>query len=345
MKIIFTTITFIFISYFAFGQERINGNLYKFNNQYFDVVKHKYENVEGILVDDFKNTSKFATRFTGLSIDQVGFRGTLFKMLDNNGLLATNLETSAANPLINNEKDIPRRGQNYLLRCNTGVIHIKNLEKANGYMVYKYNQKAEEEFAVQIKHSEYVDKGNIQYHLPYLKYKTHTGSSIVFTSYIDRIPKTVILSTSNGAVSNFDFTCIGIIRDEANDMDVHGFIKHKKGSDKIDITYISDEFSIQKPYFSTCNIAESILIENVLYVVTYNDMQNGVNLFAVDLNTKSIKWESNVAKITNVPAQYFFNMIWLSEHQGNIILEGYESGGRYLQIFDKTTGALKWKSF
>lgn len=320
-------------------------HLYPFNQKVLNLKTLQYNKQEKELDYSFKTNSKYAVRYRGLAIDRIAYKGMLFEALEDNSLLFKNLETKAVTPLPNKEKGIPIQAHSLMLEANGGIICIKSLKANNGYMIYKYNEKGEELFGVQLTHSEFVQHGEFTYHLPYLGYTTHTSNTVVFSSYVNRIPKTVTFSTLDGSMAKFDFSSIGIIRDGDLDTDVHGFIQLDREKSSIKVTYISDNFSIEQPYFSDITHAETLILENTLVLAVYNGHQPDARLLGIDLSSKQLKWEANVATFGGKANSTYFNAIWLGEYDGKILLEGYESQGKYLQVFDKETGKRLWKSF
>jgi hypothetical protein len=345
LKNILLFILFAVISPNIHAQDKVYEDLYPFDSKYFNLKTLQYENSTEENAESFKSLSKYAIRYKSLVIDKIAYKGMLFQTLEDNGLLLKNLTTKAVTPLPNNEKDVPRQGLSYLLQVTEGIVHVKPLKAENGFMVYKYNETGIQKFGIQIKHSEFVQKGKLAYHLPYLGYKLHTANTIVFSSYVSRIPKTVTLSTLDGSISNFEFSSIGVIRDEANDMDIHGFVQLDKEKSLLNITYISDNFSIEHPSFANITHAETLVKDNTLVITVYNGRAPNAQLLAIDLKTQKIIWEADVPKFGGKESTSYFNAVWLGQYDNKLILEGYEPKGKYLQIFDIRTGSLVWKSF
>jgi len=336
------------ISFFAitiYAQDKSNEHLYPFKNNYFNLKTLQYHTSNDPLAHSFKTDSKYAVRYKGLAADKIAYKGSLFETTSDNGLLLKDIETQAATPLPNAEKGIPKQGQSFLLESTNGIIHIKSLEKDNGYKIYQYDEKGTQLFATQIKHSEFVQHGEFAYHLPYLEYTMHTANTIAFTSYVNRIPKTITLSTLDGSMSNFEFTSVGFIRDIAADMDIHGFIQLDKGKGSLQITYISDNFTVSRPYLTNMSHAESVIVGNTLVIATYNRRSPNAQLLAIDLESKKIVWDGEVSNFGGTASNSYYNVIWLGAYEDKIILEGYEQKGKYLQILDANTGKQLWKSF
>lgn len=339
---------FSFATNFLFAQnlaEENNQHLYPFDGKVFNLKTLQFTQLDAIPSNNFKSNSKYAVRYKGLAVDKLAYQGMLFEALGDNSLLLKNLDTKAVTPLPNKEKNLPVQGRSLLLEAINGVVYIKPLKADNGYMVYKYDQNGKELFGVQITHSEFVQHNELTYHLPYLGYLTHTSNNVVFASYVNRIPKTVVLNTLDGSLSPFDFSSAGIIRDATMDMDVHGFIQLDPINSTIKITYISDNFELTNACFKNATHIETLVLENTLFLTAYNGRSPEVHLIAIDLNTKSLKWETKVAPLGQNATSTYFNAVWLSAYEGKIILEGYETAGKHLQIFDSFNGKRIWKSF
>lgn len=318
---------------------------YPFDHKVFNLETLEYATSQDELSESFKTKSKYAVRYKGLAVDKLAYQGMLFEALTDNSLLLKNLETKATVPLPNKEKGLPVQGRSLLLEAMNGVIFIKPLKEDNGYMVYKYDKTGKELFGVQITHSEFVQHNELTYHLPYLGYLTHTANNVIFASYVDRIPKTVVLNTLDGSISKFDFSSVGIIRDAEMDMDVHGFIQLNKTNSSINVTYISDNFELKNPCFKNSTHIESLVLDKTLVLVAYNGRSPEVHLLAIDLSTQTLKWEAEVASLGGNATSAYFNTVWLGAYKDKIILEGYETKGKHLQIFDSLDGKRLWKSF
>lgn len=318
-------------------------HLYPFQGNYFNLETLELETSEALLAKTFKTESKYAYRFKALAIDQLAYKGVLFKVLEKNGLLMTNMSTQMAGPLRNNEKDQKIYGMNFLLEVEGGVVYIKHLEPQFGFMLYKYDETGKEVFALQLPHSKYIESGSLQYFSPYLGYFGHTASSLIFSSYSSFQKQTTIINTKEGTIQNFDFSSIGILRDEKGDMAVQGFVELDKGNSAIKVTYVDKTFLIQKPYLKDCDHVESLILGNKLLIAANNRTTSGAELFAIDLDTKETLWDAQVQQLNGAENQYF-NTVWLSAYEGSVILEGYEKAGKYLQVFNSNTGQQIWTS-
>lgn len=318
-------------------------HLYPFQGKYFNLKTLNVEESPALLAETFKTESKYAYRFKALVIDQLAYKGVLFKILEKNGLLMTNMSTQAASPIPNNEKEQTIYGMNFLLEVDGGVIYIKHLEPEFGFMLYKYDETGKQLFALQLHHSKYIESGNLKYFSPYLGYFTHTASSLVFSSYSGLKKQTTVINTKDGTTQDFDFSSVGILRDEKGDMAVQGFVELDKNNSAIKVTYIDNTFLVQKPFLKNCDHVETLILGNKLIIASNNRTVSGAQLFAIDLDTKKTIWDAEVQQL-NGNGNSYFNTLWLSAHEGKILLEGYEKAGKYLQVFDSNTGQQVWTS-
>ncbi len=328
------------------GQELQNGGnalqIYPFLGKYIDLETMESFDSEELIALTFKTQSIYAPRFRGLAIDKLAFKGKLFEVQSDNGLLFTDLSTKEAMPLPNRERGVERYGQNFLIEAADGMVYIKYLNSDYGFMVYKYDAAGNEKMAQQIAHSDLIERPNLSYQRPYLKYFAHTKWQLVFSSYIKDKPKTMVLELSNGQLLEYDFTVQGIIRDEAEDAFIHGFISLDADKGLLQITYKSDVFELSRPIWRHCNQVETLLKGDTLLLACYNERNSGLALAAIDLKTKTLIWEADSLSpklVKTEEGKYYFNMIWLSLWNNKVIIEGKEPQLRYLQIFDLATGA------
>lgn len=317
--------------------------LYPFKGEYINLQSFNKMDLEELPALTFKSQSIYAPRFRGLAIDKLAFKGKLFEIRSDNGLLFTDMSTKAAMPLPNREKGYERYGQNFLIEGADGMIYIKYLNSEYGFMIYKYDAVGNEAMMVQLQHSDLIERPNLKYQRPFLKYFAHTKWQVVFTSYIKEKPKTFVLELSNGQLLEYDFTVQGIIRDEAQDAFVHGFIQLEAATGKMNITYRSDVFELTHPKWKGANSVETVIKDNKLLLACYDGRAAGASLVAVDLTTKQILWEADVKQpmpkaTATAGNSNYYNMLWLSVSGDKVLLEGMEPNLKYLQVFELATG-------
>jgi hypothetical protein len=327
----------------AFAQQRINDQLYQFNKQYLHLGQLEYKNIDGILLDDFKQVGIYSNRFSRLSSNLLDYKGSLFYIGVKNSLAVKFPNKKDKKILPNLEKDTPNRGANYLLQSTTGILHIKDLDQKAGYQIYKYDETGKLLFETKIKHSRLIEKSSYQYYLPYLKYKLHTPDYIFFTSYEQPISKTIRLDVQTGKKKLFDFTLAGVILEESKDSDVVGYLRFDANERQLLIDYLDKNFIVKLASKTTINTVETLLHQDTLLLVCYNDKAPLTTLLAFDLKTQQVVWEKQIQPKRQVKTPFYFNKVWLSRFEQKIILESYESAGRQLHIFDWDNGDILWK--
>ncbi len=315
-------------------------NIYPFHDAYIDLDQLRPFEIEELPALTFKTESKYAARFQGLAIDRLAYKGKLFEIRPNNGLLMTNMSTKAASPLPNHELGYERFGQNFLIKGKDGMVYIKYLNGDYGFRIYKYNEEGEEVLALQLDHSEEIKRPKLTYKRPYLNYFCHTPWQLVFTSYMADKAKTVVVELSNGKILEYEFTSQGIIRDEKDDAFIHGFIQLNPQTGNMQLMYRQQNFELKHEGFKGCNRVETLLKGNTLIMACYNDRASGAQLFALDLQSESIVWNVSAMapKSGASPTTSYYNMIWLSLKENKILVEGLEPGLKYFKVFGLEDG-------
>jgi hypothetical protein len=339
-------LTSLFCYYIAFNLEAQDNTLgipalqlYPFNSEYINLQSFEKISLEDLPALTFKSQSIYAPRFQGLAIDRLAFKGKLFQTQSDNGVLFTDLSTKAAMLLPNREKGYERFGQNFLVEGADGMVYIKYLNAEHGYMIYKYDAQGNEVMMAQVPHSELIERPNLKYYRPFLKYFSHTKWQLVFSSYIKDKPKTVVVELSNGQVLEYDFTAQGIIRDEAEDAFIHGFVQLDATTGTIKITYRSDIIELTNAKWKGCNSVETVIKDNKLILACYDGRGSGASLVAVDLTTKALIWEAPLTLSSPVTTNSsYYNMLWLTISGNKILLEGMEPKMKYLKVFELETG-------
>lgn len=338
-------LTSLFCYYIAFhlgAQDNTLGipalQLYPFNSEYINLQSFEKISLDDLPALTFKSQSIYAPRFQGLAIDKLAFKGKLFQAQSDNGILFTDLSTKAAMLLPNREKGYERFGQNFLIEGADGMVYIKYLNAEHGYMVYKYDAQGNEAMMVQLPHSELIERPNLKYYRPFLKYFSHTKWQLVFSSYIKDKPKTVVVELSSGQVLEYDFTTQGIIRDETEDAFIHGFVQLDATTGTMKITYRSDVIELSNTKWKGYNSVETVIKDNKLILACYDGRGSGASLVAIDLTTKLQIWEAALSPNPVTSNSSYYNMLWLTISGNKILLEGREPNIKYLQVFELETG-------
>jgi len=75
-----------------------------------------------------------------------------------------------------------------------------------------------------------------------------------------------------------------------------------------------------------------------LILALYHPISTGSDLLALDINTGKILWHANVEQVNASHSEYY-NTVNLYAYKDKVLMEGIESYGKYLQVFDIKTGA------
>jgi len=236
--------------------------------------------------------------------------------------------------LVQNEKDDEEVIEGgFLAQTSHGVIHVKRLE--NVYVIRKYDGAGKEEFQRKIEHTAVWRKMNTRRHISYLNFKVHTDKYMVFTSVRREYDTTLIVDLLDGTVSSVPFSVIGVIRGE-DDNSIAGFVQADHEKKQFKVYTRNNEWSISKKPDEK-DACETILSDSILAIALYNPFATGSVLSAYDINNGTVLWEADVQQL-NVAHSEYFNTVILSLYENKLIMEGLESYGSYIQIFDIKTG-------
>lgn len=293
----------------------------------------------------FKNSAlQYNYYFSALTIDKLGYKSRFFEILPNNGLKIINLRTDEVYTVDNPDADTERYGQHFLFEAADGVCYVKHLSGAAGYKIYKYNLLGEPIFSAQVQHTAQIKTDKLEYFRPFLQYLAHTPHELVFASYEPLQPNTTVVNLSNGSSKEYPFSAQGVITrgaDVGENRIFRGFL-YAQPDGGLHIVLASKEekhFDIAAPAAKDCNSFEGIIVDNILVVSAHNRSRSGAQILAVDIADGKIIWQTNIAANATKPnAGGYYHKIWLSHKDNKIMVEGYETAGRYLQIFDVSSG-------
>ncbi len=319
-----------------------NEHIYPFNGKYINLNKLSVLEDDTLFVKNFKTESKYYQRFLTLEMlnklqKELTYKGSKFSIgKDNN--LTVKLKDSTIKKIENKESKIEvpdSENNNFLLPSAEGVIFIKRLLGKYGYIIYKYDENAKEIFNTLIKHTYMVIRGgNITYH-PYLKYFTHTNNVIIFTSFERAYDKTHVISLIDGSLLTYSFKVTGIIRD-IDENKIKGFIDYNEETGKAKVNLLSYNWQIPKK--QDVNVVnETIIKDDIIVISDYSPITSGSTLTAYNLKTGILLWNADVKQL-NAEHSKYSNSVILSLYKNKVILEGNESSGKYLQIFDLKSG-------
>lgn len=340
----------VFLFTFCNSQEnsevKINENIferyYPFDNYYVDLDNlTKIE--DSVFLKNFKTESIYNFRFyaprdfSNTFYQNVEYKGKIFTLQDNI------LEISDTNSGQKIEiKPFPIDyeidnivGKHFLVAISSGVIELLRLSGDSGYLMRKIDEKGNIIFEIQFAHTKTIIEGNIHHSYPYLYYTTCTNDFMVFVSYDDNIPKTLMVSLKDGKITEFDKTFNGVLRTD-NEDNIPGFIKISDDYKSFETIILNNSWKYDK-LDGWGNSAETLIIDNVLYISFFHSIATGSSLYAFDLTNGDLFWKAEVDQM-NVGHSQYSNVVYLSSFNNKIIMEGNEAFGSYLQIFDCKTG-------
>ena len=320
-------------------------NLYPFQDYYINLNDNETIIIDSLPSEDFKTCSKYAHRFTNIIADSVKLKeGNIFVIDKNKEKGIYNINIFDHKKLINTialpvEKPLPEVHEYYiyLFPYKDDVIMYMEDWYSTHYIICKYSVDGKEIMRKKIEHT-YItnpepttDKYN-----RYLYFNNVTASQMIFTSHVtfSNKPKTIVLSLDDFAIVEYDTTANGLIFDK-NEKDLAGFVTqiddHLFSVQIVDNTPFEFKIKYGSP---TCDF---ILRDNLLYIANYHPIVTGSSLQCFDINTKKMKWTADVKQIMASHSKYA-NKVTLSMYRDKIIMEGNESYGDYVQLFDAETG-------
>lgn len=318
-------------------------NLYPFQAYYINLDENNAVLIDGIPSADFKTCSKYAHRFTNPVSDSVIIDGKKFIVVKNKEKGIYNVNIFEGEKLLNTiklpvENPLPEVHEYYinLFPYKNDLIMFMEDMYTTHYIICKYNTEGKELISKEIEHT-YIThpEPNTNHYNRYLYFNDLTASQMVFTSHIafaDKF-KTIVLSLDDFSVTEYDKTANGLILDE-NEKNLSGFVT--QDNDHFTVQMIDNrKFEFEIKYGNPA--CEFILKDNLLYIANYHPIATGSSLHCFDLQTGKMKWTADVKQVMASHSEYY-NKVTLSMFKNKIIMEGDESYGDYVQIFDAGTG-------
>lgn len=318
-------------------------NLYPFQGYYIELDKNNAVLIDGIPETDFKKCSKYAHRFTDPVSDSVYLNGKTYVVERNKDKGIYNINIFEQGKRVNTiklpvENPLPEVHEYYinLLPYKNDIIMFMEDMYTTHYIICKYNQDGKELMRKEIEHTFITHpEPDTDYHHRYLYFSYLTASQMIFTSdagFAEK-SKTIVLSMDDFSVKEYDKTANGIILDE-NDENLAGFVTQE--GDKFTVEMIDGKkYQFVIEYGDPA--CDFILKGNLLYIANYHPIATGSGLYCFDLGTGKMKWTADVKQVNASHSEYS-NTVVLSMYEDKILMEGIESYGNYLQIFDAETG-------
>lgn len=238
------------------------------------------------------------------------------------------------------DRDI--NGRDMLLKGNNSVVHVKDLNGDGGYIITAYDASGYELWTAKTPHTDIEAKGDTRYYKRYLNYYKSNSKYLIFTNnwfYKDN-PKSVIINLSTGELTDLPILINGILFD--NDNNIAGLMQYNEKENIVTFSKgINKEAAWEYKYNDrqvSPNSITALVKENILILALYYPISTGSDLVAVDLNSGQLKWHAKVDQV-NASHSKYYNHVNLFSYKDKVLMEGIESYGRYLQVFDINTGA------
>ncbi len=317
---------------------------YSFSNGFIQLDKNSFlDKMNEIPSTDFKKCSKFAHRFKNLISDSVYIDGAMFSILNDKQkkeykllIHKNNRIIKAINLPIENPLPEVHSYTFQLLPFKGHLIMLMKDEYTTHYLICKYNSNGDEVMRKEIEHT-FIDhpEPNTNHHNSYLNIHSLTASQIIFSSHLWSVTKhkTIVFSMNDFSTIEFDETAHGIIYDEKEE-NLAGFITITKSHAEVQMI---DKKKYKLYADNLDKGCEMIQRNNLLYIANYHPIATGSSLYCFNLFSGKIKWKADVLQL-NVGHSEYSNKVTLSLFKNKLIMEGNESYGKYVQLFDFESG-------
>ncbi len=290
----------------------------------------------------FYNLSITSTR---LNWDIVYLNGKKFS-LDNKNHIITIFDKDGFYLSEIQDKETPYErntsGRDMLVKGNNCIIHVKDLDGETGYIFSCYDEFGNEAWKEQTGHTEIEIKGDTHYLKRYLNYFEHNTKYIIFTTnvFYSEFRKTIILDISSGKLTELPITVSGVLFDKQDN--IIGLLSYNEKENEISFfDKMSDKVLWKYSYTDRAvnpSKITALLHDDILILALYHQISTGSDLLAMDLKTGNLKWHAQVDQV-NAEHSRYYNRVNLFRYKDKILMEGIESYGKYLQVFNVTTGA------
>ena len=331
----------------TFEKDCKNLQVYPFKDRLIDLNNLKEVFLDGFPEEHFKHCSRYARRFqTSFFKDSLIVQDRTFKILAKKDTKEYKLNIFGKQRLLKTIQlpvEQPSSSDHFwLLRHKDDVIVIMEDTYSTYYRIVKYDYQGNKMMQTDIEHT-YIThpEPNTDHHHSYLSLYDVTKSEMVFSShhFSAEKSKTVFLDLDNFTTSEYNQTAHGLILDE-KDEEAIGFNTYEEKDASDNNTYKVSMFEGKNykftiPYGSEgCDL---ILKDKCLYFANYHPIATGSSLYCVDIEKNKIKWKADVLQVNASHSEYQ-NDVTLSFYEDKLIMEGNESYGDYVQIFDSQTG-------
>jgi len=233
-------------------------------------------------------------------------------------------------------------GRDLLFKGDVSIVHVKDLEGEYGYIISSYDENGKELYKKQLHHTKIEITGNTHHHERILNYLNHNSKYAIFTTSVfsREFSQTVILELASGNLTEIPISTDGVLFDREDN--ITGLFQYDGKSKEITFyDKLSDDvlWKYKYDYDIVYNPSVTALVHgDKLILALYHPISTGSDLLALDINTGKILWHANVEQVNASHSEYY-NTVNLYAYKDKVLMEGIESYGKYLQVFDIKTGA------
>jgi hypothetical protein len=233
-------------------------------------------------------------------------------------------------------------GRDFLIKSNNGFVHVKDLESEYGYIISGYDSDGNKIYKIKTEHTHIEIKNNTHHHNRYLNYFEHNSKYIIFSTnvFFREFAKTLILDLAQGTLTEIPVSVDGVLFDK-NDNITGTFQYNQKSNEITFYDKTSDEVLWKYKYTDNIVYASNVTplaCGDKLILALYHRISTGSDLIALDLKTGKFIWHANVDQVNASHSEYY-NQVFLYSYKDKVLMEGIESYGKYLQVFDVNTGS------
>lgn len=292
---------------------------------------------------DFKRTSKYAPRFrvfslTGAVPKEAEYMKRPFRIVDESKLAYKVTKASKevgikTNTEENKIDDVP--GNQFLLTLPDGILLVQRFDAATGYKVTKYNEWGKPIFKQTVPHTVSIEKAGEEFAIPYLFYFCHTDRFMAFTSLASKdVHKSVIMDLKDGKTLPIGATVCGVVR-APNEIQFMGYLIRDEAAKTIKVNHAGASWTMRDNNITKV-VGEVLLADDTTMVVArYYKGMAGINLAAFHAKTGRLIWAANKEMIQPKESP---EVLYLSMNKKQLLLEGSNKNGNYLEMFDVATG-------
>ncbi len=233
-------------------------------------------------------------------------------------------------------------GRDLLFKSPGSIVHVKDLEGEYGYIISSYDENGKELYKKQLHHTKIEITGNTHHHERILNYFTHNSKYVIFTTSVfsREFSKTVILDLTSGQLTEIPVSVDGVLFDRQDN--ITGLFQFDGKNNEITFFNNQNDDVLWKYKYDYKVVYASrvtaLIHEDKLILALYHQISTGSDLLALDLKTGSLFWHADVNQVNASHSEYY-NTVNLYSYNDKVLMEGIESYGKYLQIFDVNTGA------